>query len=57
VTIDIFSGFLVATALIGEAKKNVIGHCLHYFSVLGAPNQIKTDYGTGYYSQAFEMLC
>ena len=21
------------------------------------PNQIKTDIGTGYYSQAFEMFC
>ena len=25
--------------------------------MLGVPNQIKTDTGTGYYSQAFEMLC
>ena len=28
VTIDTFSGFLVATALTGEATKNVISHCL-----------------------------
>jgi hypothetical protein len=28
VTIDIFPGFLVATALTGEAPKNVISHCL-----------------------------
>ena len=57
VTIDTFSGFLVATALTGEATKNVISHCLHCFSMLGVPNQIKTDNGTGYYSQAFEMFC
>ena len=57
VTIDTFSGFLVATALTGEATKNVIGRYLHYFSMLGVPNQIKTDNGTGYYSQAFEMFC
>ena len=56
VTIDTFSGFLVATALTGEATKNVINYCLHYFSVLGVPNQIKTDNGTGYYSQASEMF-
>jgi hypothetical protein len=41
-----FSGFLVATALTGEAAKNVFSHCLHYFSMLGVPNQIKTDNGT-----------
>ena len=55
--LDTFSGFLVATALTGEATKNVISHCLRCFSILGDPNQIKTDNGTGYYSQAFEMFC
>jgi hypothetical protein len=25
--------------------------------MLGVPNQIKTDIGTGYYSQVFEMYC
>ena len=25
--------------------------------MLGVPNQVKTDSGTGYYSQAFEMFC
>ena len=57
VTIDIFSGFLAATTLTGEANKNVISLCLHYFSMLGVANQIKTDNGPGYYSQAFEMFC
>ena len=55
--LDTFSGFLIATALTGEATKNVNSHCLHYFSKPGVPNQIKTDSGTGYYSQAFEMFC
>jgi hypothetical protein len=57
VTIDTFSGFLVATALTGEATKNVISHYLHSFSVLGVPNHIKTDNGTYSYSQAIEMFC
>jgi transposase InsO family protein len=25
--------------------------------MLGVPNQIKTNNGTGYYSQTFEMFC
>ena len=55
--LDTFSGFLVATALKGEETKTVISHCLHYFSMIGVPNQIKTDNRTSYYSQAFEMFC
>ena len=47
VTIDTFSGFLVATALTGEATKNVISHCLHCFFMFAVPNQIKTDNETG----------
>ena len=54
VTFGTFSGFLVATALTGEATKYIISHCLCCFSILDAPNQIKTDNGTGYQSQAFE---
>ena len=57
VIIDTFSGFLVATALTGEATKNVISHCLHCFSLLGVLSQLKTDNGTGYYNQVFEMFC
>ena len=57
VTIDTFSGFLVATAYTREATENEISHCLHCFSILGVPNQIKTDNGTGYCSQAFETFC
>ena len=55
--LDVFSGYLIEAALTEEATKNVISHCLHCFSMLGVPNQIKTDNGTGYYSQAFEMFC
>jgi hypothetical protein len=56
-SIDSFSGFLVVTSLTGEATKNVISHCFHYFSILHFLNQIKIDNGTGYYSQAFEIFC
>jgi hypothetical protein len=45
VTTDTFSGFLIATVFTGEATKNVISHCL-FCSMLGVPNQIKTDNGT-----------
>jgi hypothetical protein len=57
VTIDTFSGFLVATALTREATKNLISHCLcYYFLILGVPNHIKTHNGTGYYIQVFEIF-
>lgn len=56
-TIGTFSGFLVTTALIGEATKNVITRYLRSFSMLGIPNQIRTDNGTGYYSQTLETFC
>jgi hypothetical protein len=54
--LDTFSGFIVATALT-EATKTVITHCPNCFSVFDVPNQIKTENGTGYYSQAFEVFC
>jgi hypothetical protein len=38
--LDTFSGYLISTALMGEATKNVISHCLHCFFMLGVPNQI-----------------
>jgi hypothetical protein len=38
VTTDTFPGFPVATALTGEAAKNLISHCLHCFSLLVVPN-------------------
>ena len=61
VTIDTFSGFLVATALTEESTKNVISYCLCVYvcfsSVLGIPNQFKTDNVTGYCSRTFETFC
>jgi hypothetical protein len=57
VSTDTFSGFLIATAITGEATKYVIRHCLHCFSMFGVPSQIKTDNGTDDYSQPFEMFC
>jgi hypothetical protein len=53
-----FSGFKIATSLTGEATKNLISHCLHFFSGggVGVPSHIKTDNGTGYYIQAFELF-
>jgi transposase InsO family protein len=56
-TIDTFSVFLIKTALSGETTKNVVSYCLHYFFMLGVPNQIKTDTRTGYYSEAFKIFC
>jgi transposase InsO family protein len=56
VTIDTFSGFLVATALTGETTNTVIA-CIIIFSIIGVSNLIKTDNGTGYYSQSCEMFC
>lgn len=46
VTIETFLSFLVAAALTGEITKNVISHCLCCFSILGVPNQIKTELAT-----------
>jgi hypothetical protein len=57
VTINKFLGFLAATALTGEATKNVISHFLHCFSMMGVPSEIKTDNGTGFCSRAFETFC
>ena len=30
---------------------------VNFFFMLGVPNQIKTDIGTGYYSLVSEMFC
>jgi hypothetical protein len=45
VTIDTFSGFLVAIALRGKATTKVINHFLFCFSRLFVANQIKIDNG------------
>jgi hypothetical protein len=45
VTVDAFSGFICASAHMGEATKYVINHLLYVFSVMGLPKMIKTDNG------------
>lgn len=57
VTIDTFSGFLLATPLTGESRSHVIQHCLHCFSVTGLPKSIKTDNGPGYTGKRFQTFC
>ena len=47
----------MASVLTGEKTKDVITHCLHSFSILGVPKQIKTDNGPGYTPQAFKQFC
>ena len=57
VTVDTFSGFICASAHMGEATKDVINHLLYVFSVMGQPKMIKTDNGPGYTSQKFKQFC
>ena len=52
-----FSGFLIATALTGKATKNLVIAYVVFLHWFGVPNQTKTDHGTGYCSQTFEMFC
>ena len=55
VTVDTFSGFICASAHMGEASKDVINHLLYVFSVMGQARIIKTDNGPGYASQNFKQ--
>nr|KAF6460616.1 hypothetical protein HJG59_011521 [Molossus molossus] len=57
VIIDTFSGFIYASLQTGEATKHVISHMLTTFTVLGCPQQLKTDNGPGYTSSAFSEFC
>lgn len=57
VTIDIYSGFMMATAQTGEALKHVITHYLKCFSCMGTPKVIKTDNGSRYIDKAFQRFC
>lgn len=52
VTIDKYSGFLMATAQTGEATKHVITHCLKCFSCVGNPKIIKADNESRYVGKA-----
>lgn len=57
VTVDTFSGFITASLHSGEKARDIIAHCLHSFSVLGVPKQLKTDNGPGYTSSTFQQFC
>ncbi|NXH79401.1 POK25 protein, partial [Hydrobates tethys] len=50
ISIDTFSSALVATAHTGESARDALHHWQHAFSVLGVPQQIKTDNGPAYIS-------
>ncbi|KGL83244.1 hypothetical protein N309_00674, partial [Tinamus guttatus] len=52
VSVDTFSGAIVATAHCGEGVKDVKRHLLSAFAMLGVPTQIKTDNGPAYSSRA-----
>uniref|UniRef100_A0A8C7E1Z3 Uncharacterized protein n=1 Tax=Naja naja TaxID=35670 RepID=A0A8C7E1Z3_NAJNA len=57
VSIDIYSGFIMASPQRGEATKQVINHCIRSFAALGRPQQLKTDNGPAYTSAAFAAFC
>ena len=42
VTIDTYSGFMMATAQTGEATKHVIAHFYKCYSCMGTPKVIRT---------------
>ena len=56
VTIDTFSGFIVASAHTGEGTKDVIGHMMQALATLGQPASVKTDNGPGYTSSKFKQF-
>lgn len=53
VYIDTISGFIMATDQTGESTKHVSYHCLKCFVMVGHPNMIKRDNGSGHLSQTF----
>ena len=57
VTIDTFSGFIMATLQSREASKHCIQHCLRSFSTMGLPKCIKTNNGPGYVGCNFQTFC
>lgn len=57
VTVDTFSGFILATPQTGEASKNVISHVIHCLATIGKPHTIKTDNGPGYTGKNFQDFC
>ncbi|NWH28997.1 POK25 protein, partial [Grus americana] len=56
VSIDTFSGFLVATAHSGERARDVVKHFLRCFATIGVPRKVKTDNGPAYVSRRFLLF-
>ncbi|XP_010177774.1 PREDICTED: endogenous retrovirus group K member 6 Pol protein-like, partial [Mesitornis unicolor] len=56
VTVDSFSGYIIALAAAGEKSKDVRRHWLRCFAILGVPKQIKTDNGPAYIAQATALF-
>ncbi|QTI96652.1 pol [Prosimian retrovirus 1] len=56
ISIDTYSGFLLTSLQSEKATKHVIAH-LHCFSILGVPQQIKTNNGPNYTTRAFRRFC
>jgi len=56
VSVDTFSGFLVATALTGEKARDVKCHWLRCFATMGVPKTIKTNNGPAYVSRTISVF-
>ncbi|KFR01237.1 hypothetical protein N306_09975, partial [Opisthocomus hoazin] len=56
VSVDTFSGFLIATAHTGEKACNVKRHWLRCFATMGIPKTIKTDSSPAYVSRAISIF-
>lgn len=57
VSVDTYSGFIMATLQRGETAKQTINHCIRSFITLGCPKILKTDNGPAYTSTAFSEFC
>ncbi|NXA57439.1 POK8 protein, partial [Nothocercus julius] len=54
VSIDTFSGLLMATPHAREKAKDIIKHLLTAFAYMGVPKSIKTDNGPAYISNSLQ---
>lgn len=57
VSVDTYSGFIMATAQRGETAGHVKNHCIRSFLTLGCPKVLKTDNGPAYVSSQFAEFC
>ncbi|CAD7672603.1 unnamed protein product [Nyctereutes procyonoides] len=57
VSIDTYSGMIIALAHSGESFTDVQNHLFHAFAYMGMPKRLKTDNGSAYISQAFKTFC